>query len=213
MQKLASLSIRFFQNNKYILLTKRGQDGWILAKFSICVFMDPCEVEVHKNAKRERGQYPAILTELAWSIRDLLYGIPRLHVALCFHFCVCRFLLLNAFLKLINIFVFFVFILFDAFGFPHFLVPSQQRNHRKYFYCHGKYFAKENFRAPAWTSVKFYCENKTGNPKRLVSLYLAHSGSQSEHRIRCILPTRGACHIRNIIITRNTRILFHKAHL
>ena len=33
------------------------------------------EVEVHKNAKRERGQYPAILTELAWSIKDLLYGI------------------------------------------------------------------------------------------------------------------------------------------
>ena len=72
MQKLTSPSVRFFQNNKYILLTKwRGQDAWILAKFSIFVFMDPGEVEVH-NAKRERGQYPAILTELAWSIRDLL---------------------------------------------------------------------------------------------------------------------------------------------
>ena len=33
------------------------------------------EVEVHKNVKRERGQYPVILTELAWSIKDLLYGI------------------------------------------------------------------------------------------------------------------------------------------
>ena len=33
------------------------------------------EVEVHEDAKRERGQYPAILTELAWSIKDLLYGI------------------------------------------------------------------------------------------------------------------------------------------
>ena len=32
------------------------------------------EVEVHKNAKKERGQYPAILTEQAWSIEDLLYG-------------------------------------------------------------------------------------------------------------------------------------------
>ena len=39
------------------------------------VFMDRDEVEVHENAKRERGQYPAILTELAWSIKDLLYGI------------------------------------------------------------------------------------------------------------------------------------------
>ena len=58
---------------KYIYTTDqaRGQDGWILAEFSFCVFMDRDEVEVHKNAaKRERGQYPAILTEL-----DLLYGI------------------------------------------------------------------------------------------------------------------------------------------
>ena len=37
--------------------------------------MDRAEVEVHKNVKRELGQYPAILTELAWSIKDLLYGI------------------------------------------------------------------------------------------------------------------------------------------
>ena len=37
--------------------------------------MDRDEVEVHKNVKREQGQYPAILTELAWSIKDLLYGI------------------------------------------------------------------------------------------------------------------------------------------
>ena len=59
----------------YIIDQARGQDGWILAKFSFCVFMDRDEVEVHKNAKRERGQYPATLTELAWSIKDLLYGI------------------------------------------------------------------------------------------------------------------------------------------
>ena len=59
----------------YIIDQARGQDGWILAEFSFCVFMDRDEVEVHKNAKRERGQYPAILTELAWSIKDLLYGI------------------------------------------------------------------------------------------------------------------------------------------
>ena len=35
------------------------------------------EVEVHKDAKRERGQYPAILTEIAWSIKDLLYSIKN----------------------------------------------------------------------------------------------------------------------------------------
>ena len=37
----------------------------------LCVW-DGDEVEV--LAKKERGQYPAILTEQTWSIKDLLYG-------------------------------------------------------------------------------------------------------------------------------------------
>jgi len=61
---------------KYGLLTKcdRGQDGWILTKFIFCVFMDRDGVEVNKLAKKERSQYPAILTKQAWSIKNLLYG-------------------------------------------------------------------------------------------------------------------------------------------
>ena len=39
--------------------------------------MDRDEVEVHKLAKKEQGQYPAILTEQTWSIKDLLYGFRR----------------------------------------------------------------------------------------------------------------------------------------
>ena len=35
------------------------------------VFMDRDGVEVHEHAKQQRGQYPAILTEQAWSIKDL----------------------------------------------------------------------------------------------------------------------------------------------
>ena len=31
----------------------RGQDGWILAEFSYCIFMDRDEVEVHENALKE----------------------------------------------------------------------------------------------------------------------------------------------------------------
>jgi len=31
-------------------------------------------VEVHQLTKKEQGQYPGILTEQAWSIKDLLYG-------------------------------------------------------------------------------------------------------------------------------------------
>ena len=42
-----------------------------MAEFFFCVFMDRDEVEVHKHAKKERGQYPAILTEQAWSIYKL----------------------------------------------------------------------------------------------------------------------------------------------
>ena len=33
------------------------------------------EVEPHKDAKS--GQYPAMLTELSWSINGLLYGIKN----------------------------------------------------------------------------------------------------------------------------------------
>ena len=36
--------------------------------------MDRDEVEVNRNAKQEQGQYPAILTEQAWSIKDFLYA-------------------------------------------------------------------------------------------------------------------------------------------
>ena len=83
----------------------------------------------------------------------------------------------------------------NAFRFSHFLVPSRQRNQRKYFYCHGNYFAKENFHVPAWISAKYYCGNKTGLPERAVSLHLARSVSQSQRGIWFILPARAACHI------------------
>ena len=46
----------------------------------------------------------------------------------------------------------------------------------------------------------FICGNETGSPRRAVSLHLARSGSQSQHRIRRILPARGACHIIKVVI-------------
>ena len=61
-------------NMYYIIDQERGHDAWILAEFCFWVFMDRDEDEVHKNAKRERGQYPTTLTELPWSIKDLFYG-------------------------------------------------------------------------------------------------------------------------------------------
>ena len=120
-------------------------------------------------------------TELAWSIKDLLYGIKSTE-------------------KMIFVLVYFralkrkpVICKSDnALRFSRFLVPSRQRNHRKSFYCHGKYFAKENLRAPAWTSAKYYCGNKTAIPS---GLHLASSGSQSQSGIWFILLAHGACHI------------------
>ena len=40
---------------------------------SFCVFMGPDDIEVHKHAKKEWGQYPLISTKQAWSIKDLFY--------------------------------------------------------------------------------------------------------------------------------------------
>ena len=40
-------------------------------------WLDIDEVEVHKLAKNELGQYPVILTEEAWSIKDLLIGFRK----------------------------------------------------------------------------------------------------------------------------------------
>ena len=36
--------------------------------------MDQDEVKVHKLAKKEQRQYPAILTEQTWPIKDLVSG-------------------------------------------------------------------------------------------------------------------------------------------
>ena len=37
--------------------------------------MDRNGVEVHKLAEKERGQFSAMLTEQAWSTKDLLYVV------------------------------------------------------------------------------------------------------------------------------------------
>ena len=108
-------------------------------------------------------------------------------ISLCiFTFVFAGFLLQNIFFKLINIFVFFVFILIDAFGFPILWFHKKREI---------DITKKENFSAPAWTLAKFYLREWNRRPGRAVSLHLSRSGSQSEHRIHRILPTRGACRI------------------
>jgi len=62
-------------NEKYGLLTKLVRSRRLdIGQFFFRMLMDQDGVEVHKLAKRERGQYQAILTEQVWSKKDLLHG-------------------------------------------------------------------------------------------------------------------------------------------
>ena len=55
-----------------------------ISKVPFLRFYEPIRVEIYKNAKgkktnkqqqqQERGQYPAHLTEQAWSMKEFLYG-------------------------------------------------------------------------------------------------------------------------------------------
>ena len=117
----------------YIIDQGQGQGGSILAKFSFCVFMDQHKITAHKDAK-EWGQYPAILTELAWWIKDLLSclnNIEKMNFVLAYFRALKR--------KPVTCKI------DGAPWFSCFLVPSWQRKDRKPFYCLGKYFAKKTF--------------------------------------------------------------------
>ena len=57
------------------LLTKFVRSRWLdIGLVPFCEFMDLDFVSVHKLAKKGQGQYPTILTEKTWSIKNLLYG-------------------------------------------------------------------------------------------------------------------------------------------
>ena len=78
-ENLVHVFVHVLENLKLSIIDQARAQGHIL----FCLFEDHDEVEVHKKAKRERSQYPAILTELDWSMKDLLYGIPRFFVLPC----------------------------------------------------------------------------------------------------------------------------------
>ena len=50
------------------------QEGWILAKFFFFHVFVFASWSINSQKKKEWGQYAAILTEQAWSIKDLWYG-------------------------------------------------------------------------------------------------------------------------------------------
>ena len=116
------LTKRYLQIYMYIYYQTSPRSRWM--KFSFCVFGHWDEGEVHKDDKREQGQYPAILTKLAWSIKDLSLWHSRPLCHFVFFLCVCWFLLQNVLMKLINTFVFFVFILVNTFAFQKIFLLS-----------------------------------------------------------------------------------------
>ena len=60
------------------LLTKLVRSRWPdigLVLIFACLWTETESRSINSQKKKERGQYPAILTEQAWSIKDLLYGL------------------------------------------------------------------------------------------------------------------------------------------
>ena len=51
-----------------------GQHGWILAHFFACLWTDTRSRGSINSQNKERDQYPVILTEQTWLIKDLLHG-------------------------------------------------------------------------------------------------------------------------------------------
>ena len=61
--------------SKYGLLTKREvkMAGYRPSSFFVCLWTEMKSSSINSQ-KKEQGQYPAILTEKAWSIKALLFG-------------------------------------------------------------------------------------------------------------------------------------------
>ena len=61
--------------NLYGLLTKCEVKiaGYWPSSFSVCLWTETESTSINTQ-KKEQGQYPAILTTQAWSIKDLVYG-------------------------------------------------------------------------------------------------------------------------------------------
>ena len=63
------------ENDLYGLLTKREVKmvGYWPRSFFACLWTETKSRSINTQKKNVRGQYPVILTEQAWPIKDLLY--------------------------------------------------------------------------------------------------------------------------------------------
>ena len=129
--------------------------------------MDQDEGEAHKNTKRERGQYLVILTNLAWSIKDLLDGIKsRWSSYSCLFWSTEKEASYTQKWWRVSLFSFSS------------SIPTEKYQKISLLPCNSK----ENFRAPVWTGTKREIPSEEYR-------------SQSQREIWFLLPTHGASHI------------------
>ena len=169
--------------------------------------MDWDEVEVHKDAKREQGQYPAILTEQAWSIKDSLYGIKSTE-------------------KMTFVLVYFrapkrkpVICKSDnAFSVFSFSSSIRTEKPQKIFLLSREIFCERKLSCTRLNFGEMLSREQNGQSRAGSIVPSCRSGSQSQRGIWFILPARGACHIirkvtmprkccesRSIVLSRKSR--------
>ena len=91
-------------------------------------------------------------------------------------------------------FSFCVFVLFLHFWFSLFLVSLPQSNHRKSFYCHGKYFVKENFFCTCFNFSKILWWEQNRQCCSILRAGVANQTKRTEFTASCSLVEL-SCHI------------------
>ena len=171
----------------YITDQARGQDGWILAKFSFCVFMDRDKVEAHKNAKRKN----TIIWLVTFQIQISNSNFQIFKFKTNFYIQFAGFCCKTYFLNLST----FLFSLFHSRWRYFWFHKNREITKNLFTLTESNFGENKTFVHSLELWRNFICGNETGSPGRAVSLHLARSGSQWEHRICCMLPAGGACHI------------------
>ena len=110
-------------------------------------------------------------------------------------------------------FSFCVFVLFLHIWFSLFLVSFPQSNHRKSFYCHGKYFVKENLFCFHFNFSKILWWGQNRQCCSILRSWVANQRKRTEFTASCPLVEL-SCHIIscNTISSADTKIGRVKIH-
>ena len=72
--RMYSIRMRIRPKTRYMRYWPSVRSRWLDIGQVLFLRFSSRSIKTQKKKKKERGQYPAILTEQAWSIKDLLYG-------------------------------------------------------------------------------------------------------------------------------------------